>query len=321
MDYIKNRVDLLAMGTPLKDEVLNMLIMDDNASSINATCTKFKSKFTFSFCMNEDDLNRILSTERVFDCILMDIHMPNKNGLEMCVEIKKIDFYANTPFLFLSACDDPEVIAHSFSVGGYDFVNKNMPSRELEIRIRKHVETQRKINFYRDMSIKDPLTKLYNRNGMIENMEREITRANRYALPISAMLIDLDNFKTINDTYGHDVGDQCLITLSSVLSSFARRPGDFACRIGGDEFFLFFAHCDKEGINKVGAALLNAISECTITTTNNNVDSVINISCSIGTVTETPTYKEIDKLMKKADIALYQAKMHGKNRMHIHTQS
>ncbi len=100
-------------------------------------------------------------------------------------------------------------------------------------------------------AVTDPLTSLLNRRGLNQHLDRELRRSRRTKQPLSLILGDLDHFKSINDSFGHDVGDQALVQVSELLRTHARRPGDCVARLGGDEFLLLLADCDEKSVDQV----------------------------------------------------------------------
>ncbi len=155
-----------------------------------------------------------------------------------------------------------------------------------------------------EASIKDPLTGLYNRRFIDEAMKREVAIADRYAVPFSLILIDLDNFKTINDIYGHDVGDKVLVSLSKLLKENLRKA-DAIARWGGEEFLILLRNTKLSQALEVAEKLRKIL--CGM-----EIPPVPAISASFG-VAEYKKGEPLDETLKRADLALYKAKAEGKN--------
>ena len=156
----------------------------------------------------------------------------------------------------------------------------------------------------------DSLTGLYNRRKLLEILEYEITRAKRYGNKLSIILFDIDNFKKINDTYGHDVGDYVLQQLAKIVKNNLRNI-DTVGRWGGEEFLIILPQTGSEGARIVAEKIKKIIEK-------HNFDKVGKITISLGVSSFNPeTDKNIDDLLKKADIALYQAKNSGKNQVKV----
>ncbi|HEY4900010.1 MAG TPA: GGDEF domain-containing protein, partial [Terriglobales bacterium] len=163
----------------------------------------------------------------------------------------------------------------------------------------------------RDQSIRDPLTGLFNRRYMEESLEREIARATRSATPVAVLILDLDHFKKINDTYGHSAGDHVLREMGTILR-FRSRTEDVAARHGGEEFMLMLPGMDKIDAVQRAEELRIAISE--IQLLDDGID-IPKVTVSIG-VAVFPDYGyTADDLLRSADKALYRAKNAGRGRV------
>ena len=156
------------------------------------------------------------------------------------------------------------------------------------------------------LAIHDPLTKIYNRNAFNEKIKEEFELFKRYKNKFSMCLLDLDHFKQINDTFGHDVGDDVLKSLVNFLSKHIRKA-DFLARWGGEEFIIIFPETDAKKAYKKCLKLKEELKK---------IDKPVNFTFSAG-VTEIEDNDTIDSLFKKVDIALYKAKENGRDRVEI----
>ncbi|RUM28386.1 MAG: hypothetical protein DSY42_08485 [Aquifex sp.] len=195
---------------------------------------------------------------------------------------------------------------------------------ELKVSILKMMEsleklllkTTREKMHYETMALTDPLTKLYNRRIFVEVAEKELSRASRLGDSFSIILLDIDNFKKINDTYGHDVGDIVLRTVAEVLKKNVRKM-DMVARWGGEEFIVMLPNTNLESAVKVAEKLRKLIERTKIKLPSGEV---INITVSAG-VSSFKGQRSLDEIIKEADIALYAAKNRGKNRVEIFRES
>jgi diguanylate cyclase (GGDEF)-like protein len=163
----------------------------------------------------------------------------------------------------------------------------------------------------RDQSIRDPLTGLFNRRYMEEALEREIARATRSATPVAVLILDLDHFKKINDTYGHSAGDHVLRELGAILR-FRSRTEDVAARHGGEEFLLMLPGMDKIDAVQRAEELRAVIGD--IQLLDNGID-LPNVTVSIGVAVFPDHGYTADDLLRSADTALYKAKNAGRDRV------
>lgn len=160
-----------------------------------------------------------------------------------------------------------------------------------------------------DIALRDPLTGLLNRRGMYHSLNISISSANRHERCISAIAIDIDYFKKVNDTYGHDAGDKVIIEVANILKQNAR-TSDACCRLGGEEFMLFLTDTKAEGAIVVAERVRKAIEDSTI----NFGTQDIKVTSSFG-VSERCKEVDIDYLLTSTDKALYAAKESGRNRV------
>jgi diguanylate cyclase (GGDEF)-like protein/PAS domain S-box-containing protein len=174
-----------------------------------------------------------------------------------------------------------------------------------DITERKHLEEQLK-----QLATTDPLTGCYNRRHFFELGERELQRSRRYGRPLSALMLDIDHFKKINDTYGHPVGDKVLIAMTETCLSTLRKSDIFG-RIGGEEFAILFVEADLENAVNLAERIRNAVSEITIPTETASVSFTV----SIGVSEREQDDVSLAEILKRADDALYRAKNTGRNRV------
>ncbi|NPA32301.1 MAG: GGDEF domain-containing protein [Aquificae bacterium] len=201
---------------------------------------------------------------------------------------------------------------------------KNDEVYELKLSILKMMEaleklllktTKEKIH-YETMALTDPLTNLYNRRVFLEVAEKELSRAKRVGSPFSILLLDIDDFKRINDTYGHDVGDVVLKRVSETLRRNVRKM-DLVARWGGEEFIVMLPHTNLQNAYKVAEKLRRLVENLRVKLPGGEE---INVSVSVG-VSAFKGHKRLEDIIKEADLALYEAKRKGKNRVEVFRES
>ena len=163
-----------------------------------------------------------------------------------------------------------------------------------------------------DQVIRDPLTGLFNRRYLYETFDRELARAKRDNYPLSVMMIDIDHFKDINDTYGHQVGDEALVSLGNLLQESIRQ-GDFACRYGGDEFIVIMPNIHEKDVEQRAETLRHEVKDIPINTGTKKVF----MTASIGIALYPKHGDNLDQIMKASDDAMYEAKNSGRNRVSV----
>ena len=169
---------------------------------------------------------------------------------------------------------------------------------------------ENRANLMEQLSITDQLTQLKNRLYFDKKFDEEWKRSSRMKVPLSVLLMDIDNFKKINDSYGHLFGDECLQLIASTISSELLRASDCVARYGGEEFVILLTNTGEEETCAIAKKLVKAISSVN----SKFDDKKVQITCSIGGATTFPNYQDNKEyLLKQADIALYQAKNNGRN--------
>lgn len=172
-------------------------------------------------------------------------------------------------------------------------------------------------NAYKEVqqqAVFDALTGIPNRRNFSESLLRENKRSRRLQLPLSVIMCDIDNFKTYNDTYGHDEGDNCLKQVAKKIEQSLDRPGDFCARYGGEEFVIILPNTTLEGAQHIAEKIRLAVENMKIPNERSLPFQTITLSLGIATSYETDEIPAED-LMKYADKALYRAKEKGKNRV------
>jgi two-component system cell cycle response regulator len=218
------------------------------------------------------------------------------------------------PILAMTGFDDVSRRIELLRAGVSDYVIKPFIDEELVIRVRNHIMNKHLLDkieqqqlHMQDIALKDGLTSLYNRHFLTEMAPKKINEAQRHSIPLSLILIDVDNFKSINDRYGHLQGDVVLNSIAEILLANCRQE-DIAARLGGDEFLLMLSHCDIEGGYRKGEHLCDEISA--------KLKKDPRVTVSVGVSSLPPNLKcDFTKLFSAADEAVYKAKSEGKGRV------
>lgn len=267
------------------------------------------------------------------DLILMDIIMPKTNGIEACSRIKKEDSLKDTPIIMITANREEAQLQAAFQSGAIDYITKPINITELLARVRSALrlkmetdsrkERERELTEMAEqldaankkltrMSYQDGLTGVPNRRYFEEFFAREWKNAIRLNSLLSLIMFDIDCFKAYNDTYGHLNGDDCLKKIAKTLEKDLKRPRDFLCRYGGEEFIAVLPDTDKKGALFVAKRFLKEINKLKIVHKNSTVSK--NVTISVGVVTINPDRKtKPTSFINKVDKALYEAKQSGRN--------
>ncbi|MGL5032780.1 MAG: diguanylate cyclase, partial [Microcystaceae cyanobacterium] len=251
------------------------------------------------------------------DLILLDLMMPGMNGLEVCEILKADPTYQNIPIIFLTASNEREHLIEAFEKGAIDYISKPFHSPELLARVKTHLmlkqaqdELQIAYDRLEKMVTIDELTNVANRRAIFAFGEQEFQRAKRYDNCFAVMMIDLDYFKKVNDTYGHYSGDECLKLVADCLKN-SLRTTDLVGRFGGEEFIAILPETNLAEAIELGERLRHKI----VCLCPKLEDHVVHLSASIGVTTHRRNDESLNDMFRRADKALYQAKDDGRNRV------
>lgn len=259
-----------------------------------------------------------------FPLVVSDWMMPGMDGLEICKAIRGVETEGYVFIILLTSRDNREDIVRGLEAGADDYLTKPFNPAELVARINTGVrvlELERSLKMANDeirtLSITDQLTGCYNRLYMAERMDPEIKRAKRYGHWLSVIMCDLDHFKNVNDTYGHQTGDTVLKGFVDIINASTRDKVDWAVRYGGEEFIIILPETDLQGAQVVAERLRNSVAETAFTA--DGVTFSITASFGVTSLNEkTPWEKlSIDVIIQQADGLLYAAKDGGRNQVKL----
>ncbi len=272
---------------------------------------------------NEIELNHVRSLHEALEylktnstsVVLLDMNLPDSVGLKTVNALQ--DAFPDLPLVVLSGQDDEEFAIEILNHGVQDYLVKWEGNARTILRsVRYAIERKRTDSRLNQLAHFDRLTNLPNRQYFHEQLEAALARANRSGTKVALYFIDLDNFKTVNDTLGHHAGDELLVHVTSCLLP-ERRQNDTLGRLGGDEFALIAEDIDGPiDAARIGNRLLEALDvPCLIE------QREITVSASIGVALYPDDTRESTALLKNADIAMYQAKVNGRNAVRFFTDS
>lgn len=284
-----------------------ILIADDVEINVDVLVEVLSHKYNIITAYSGQEVIDIVDTQHV-DLILLDIMMPEMDGYETCKILKSKQITKDIPVIFITAQNDEESIQEAYEVGGIDYITKPFKVKELLARVNREIQLKSLIEHLHFLSSYDEMTKVYNRRKFFELAKIEChNRENLFAI-----MIDIDKFKNINDTYGHDIGDKVLKYISAELKQHVPDDSIFG-RIGGEEFAIILRKKSKQKAIKKAKKLKKAIENLQIPIKKHK--QLLSCTISIGITQATPQTKSIDNLLKEADIALYQAKNNGRNQV------
>jgi diguanylate cyclase (GGDEF)-like protein len=240
------------------------------------------------------------------DLVILDLYMPQCGGLELAAVIRQQRAYVSIPLVFLSTEANINHHLSALQLSGDDFLTKPIATQQLVASLTARVQRARVL---RSFMVQDSLTGLFNHTTTIEHLHREFARAQRLQTPLTFAMIDIDRFKSVNDTYGHPTGDRVLKNLARLLQQRLRQT-DIIGRYGGEEFAVILVGANAEN----AVRLMNEIRERfgQLRQQSEDAEFYVTLSCGIADIAD---YTMPLALSDAADKALYHAKRSGRNRV------
>jgi len=296
----------------------NLLVVDDTEINIDILLELLSDSYEITVALDGPSALEIVEEEEI-DLILLDIMMPNMDGYEVCKVLKSNEKTKDIPVIFITAKIDESSIEKAYDVGGIDYVTKPFKPKELLARIKTQLTMQELIQnleaTHKELKLLasiDPMTKLFNRRYFTTTAESMLDLAKRNEKELSILMIDIDKFKNINDTYGHPVGDNVIITLANKLLKHQRKS-DVICRFGGEEFIILLPNTSLEGA-KIVSEKIRADIEKTVISLDKTTQLHFTISVGVSFI-DVKNEPNIELAIKRVDKALYRAKENGRNRV------
>jgi two-component system cell cycle response regulator len=259
------------------------------------------------------------AAEKPYECVLVSTGFSDFDPLRLCSQLRSLDRTRFLPIILLAEANEDDRIVRGLELGINDYLTRPIDQHELEARIRTQVRRKRYNDHLRasvtqtiEMAVTDGLTGLHNRRYLDSHLQTLFDRAVSRRRPLSVMITDLDRFKLINDTFGHDGGD-------AVLREFARRLRknvrgiDLACRYGGEEFVVVMPDTEAAIAGKVAERVRAEIAGTPFGV--GQGDRLVPVTVSVGVSSLKRGADSVADLLKRADMALYEAKSSGRNRV------
>jgi diguanylate cyclase (GGDEF)-like protein len=304
-----------------------ILIVDDYPANIKVLGELLREKFELLVATN--GLKAVsIAKEKMPDLILMDVMMPEMDGFSAASIIKNDKLTEDIPIIFITAKGETEDIVKGFDVGGQDYITKPFNPQELFARINTHLELKQSRQTLKDyaaeleitnkelkelnaklefMAWHDQLTGLPNRRYMRDRLKNEEARSSRNGKPFALVMGDIDDFKHVNDTYGHEAGDGVLRHIAQIITSSLRHQ-DTVSRWGGEEFLLLLPETDTKGAVVISEKIRSRVEAEQY----DNEGIPLHITITLG-VSGYDGSLGIDDTIKMADEALYKGKKSTKN--------
>lgn len=248
--------------------------------------------------------------------ILLDIRMPGISGIETLSKLKEQPITADIPVIMVSANNEETNVVQALDLGAHDFVSKPIEYKILSARMRSalrlsqaQTELEELNEELHQLASTDPLTNSFNRRHFFTLSNSEYMRAKRHSRDLTAIMIDIDHFKNINDNHGHAVGDEVLKILTTHCKQMIRTSDIFG-RLGGEEFAICCPETNLSGALTIAEKIRTSFNAKKIHIDGKNITATL--SLGISEIKESDD--KFDQILRRADIALYEAKNSGRNK-------
>ncbi len=303
-----SQIDLVNINS-MQEEPQDILLVDDDPSIMTLMEDFFETKgISFRTAINGLDAMRLLE-ENPASIIITDLLMPKMDGMELVRSVKQ--HWPETDIIVMTGYTKEYRYVDVIKNGASDFIQKPFNLDELEAKLQRVIRERNLRAQLLALSIKDPLTNLYNRRFFNQKLEEEANRAFRQNYDLFLIMVDIDKFKLVNDLYGHEAGDLLLEELARILKKTTRHNVDFACRLGGDEFAVIVPHAET----KNAAQIAERIRQFFLQIKRDNCTLSIGIA---KLSKELDTTHAIIELIKNADTAMYISKRNNGNQVVAH---
>jgi diguanylate cyclase (GGDEF)-like protein len=304
-----------------------ILIIDDSPTLRGEVIKVLQSTGLFSGFVEAESPTegfKILVEKNNIDIILCDVVMPGMDGFKFLAMKMARPEFSDIPVIMLTSQGEVKNKIKGLEEGASDYLTKPFDPGELIARVKAHLRIKmlqdalKKTNEQLiELSIRDVLTGLFNRRHFMEILEKEFDRTQRYGSKLAFLMMDLDHFKSINDTYGHITGDKVLVEVSKIFLKGLRK-NDVVGRYGGEEFAMILPGSDKLGAQIVAERYRKAVERINYNQESQTIKLTVTIGCSYA---PHPEIKNINDLINRADDALYRGKKLGRNRTELMYES
>ncbi|GEM_PF-220591 len=301
------------------DMKFSVLIIDHSLRNVEELKAIFVQSGTVNRVYEASNGTEGLQTlkDKTVDLVVCNATLPDMDGLKFLEALQALPDCAHLPVLFVASEAQMDYKAKAFELGAQEFLVRPFQTEDLLMRAKNLVrlkntyeELHQRIQDLEKSSNVDPLTAIFNRKYLGDAMKVEVRRSRRHRFTLACMMIDIDNFKNVNDTFGHAVGDLALQELAHRLSQ-QLRGYDFVARYGGDEFTVVLPQSSKGGALALAERLRNVIeSDPFLKREGRNIHMTISIGIAAFSGSE---FSDEEQLIVTADRALYEAKQKGRN--------
>ncbi|AHF83481.1 chemotaxis protein CheY [Rhizobium leguminosarum bv. trifolii WSM1689] len=310
--------DLTRAGEGRADETAQVLLVDGRANS-QERIVKALKPVADVLALSDPQAALFEAAESAFDLVIVNANFDDYDPLRLCSQLRSLERTRFLPILIITEQGADEMVVRALDLGVNDYIIRPVDPNELVARSLTQIRRKRYNDRLRasvrqtiELAVTDALTGLYNRRYLDNHLNVLFNRSMARGRPLSVLITDIDRFKHVNDTYGHDGGDEVLREFSNRVRSTIR-GADLACRYGGEEFVVVMPDTSPEIAAAVAERLRAAIENAPFMLKHSG--EALNITASFGIASRIASVLTPSQLMKQADLALYEAKNTGRNRV------
>ena len=308
--------ELLSRREPSGEAMPKVLLIDERPASCERMRTMLHGAAELDVTA-DPQVGLLQAAEQDYECVIVATGFAGFDPLRLCSQLRSLERTRFLPIMLLAKKGEDERVIRGLELGINDYLVHPVEKHELTARLRTQIRRKRYDDHLRatltqtiEMALTDSLTGLYNRRYLDGHLQTLLERAMSRRRPLSVMITDLDRFKLINDSFGHDCGDEVLREFAERLRSNLRAI-DLACRFGGEEFVVVMPDTEAAVAGRVAERIRAEIARTPFLAGGSSLEVTVSVGVSsLGKGTDT-----VAKLMKRADMALYEAKSGGRNRV------
>jgi two-component system, cell cycle response regulator len=310
--------DLMRAGEGRGDEAGQVLLVDGRANSQERIVRALKPVANV-LALSDPQAALFEAAENMFDLVIVNANFDDYDPLRLCSQLRSLERTRFLPILIITEQGADDMVVRALDLGVNDYIIRPVDPNELVARSLTQIRRKRYNDRLRasvkqtiELAVTDPLTGLYNRRYLDNHLNVLFNRSMARGRPLSVLITDIDRFKQVNDTYGHDGGDEVLREFANRVRSTIR-GADLACRYGGEEFVVVMPDTSPEVAAAVAERLRAAVESAPFILKRSS--EALNVTASFGIASRIGAVLTPDQLMKQADLALYEAKNTGRNRV------